>query len=1069
MEVTWDPGVGAYGYAYGYGYSTGSGNISYRIRWTPPYTLTSPPPPPPAALPGADHRFDISIPDSVQATVSAVLDQPQGLAYSASASSLYILVSASFWNGTDYKDIIILTDRQGNYSDYIEAPGKSGETEALTFIGTTLYAAYNEWDPSSFVVKGKVAKYNESTHTWSTIAGLSNLNAIGGLASDGTSLFIAYRDELRIEKRDPDTGAQITSFDLSVGWGGGPEPMGPPIWGFDALAYDSGGLYAAQNDVIIKVDPTTGAKIGDYMTGLWNIRGLTFVSETFSGTDYNILYIATTQWPGKVYRASKPGEVPEVENTPIGNYTTTFRVIADGTTYTDNSTFILSKLTTAPQVTITAPTQGFAYGAGSENITVSGYINDPSISSVTVGIALPEVTAFEDNDATEARWEHTNISGTMMWGPPYSSEDLWHRSSARDHTTGTGWSWRYANESTGNYETGMYANAGVLQTKEPISIGANNILTFWTWYDTELDFWPDRKLVEVSTDGTNWHPVAWIAKFWPPFMPPDITQEQYEALYFVPERAWTKVEVSLAEFAGQDIYLRFRFDSMDEFANNFEGWYIDDISITGAGFRGETVSVDENLYFSTIFTLAEGANTISVTAQRTNYAPKLTGTASVTGSLDTTKPVISLNPVTTPTNQIYQVISGNVTEANFDRLELRKNGVLEWSTTVLTDNVSFSHSVMLSEGVNTIFIEARDKVGLTDNVTATIILDTTGPAFNAVFPAGSGNTTYDVAYKTGEFSARPGDPFFIALNVTDAASAVAAVKLVTPDRPESEWPVAMKKTDLPEAVIDSWGFSAATKAAMNYVIPMQLPSGTPAGDYSWTVKAWDTAGNVSELTVTTKVVTTLEAFNIYLMPGWNLISTPLIPTTANITTLTANLTATGLFERVWYYDASKAGTPDEWLLYEPGVGGDLTTIEAGKGYWFKMKDLAAFTAAGKVSGPMATGLPNTPAPVKLTIAGQVLQPGAVVPPTYSVYAGWNLIGLHSEEPLPVSTALSSVTVPQRKWGSLLQYLNYINFPMQEGATPEIDLGRFDRLISTDIMQPGRGFWLYMVEAGTIVP
>jgi hypothetical protein len=134
-----------------------------------------------------------------------------------------------------------------------------------------------------------------------------------------------------------------------------------------------------------------------------------------------------------------------------------------------------------------------------------------------------------------------------------------------------------------------------------------------------------------------------------------------------------------------------------------------------------------------------------------------------------------------------------------------------------------------------------------------------------------------------------------------------------------------------------------------------------------------------------------------------------------------------------------------------------------------MKDLAAFTAAGKVSGPMATGLPNTPAPVKLTIAGQVLQPGAVVPPTYSVYAGWNLIGLHSEEPLPVSTALSSVTVPQRKWGSLLQYLNYINFPMQEGATPEIDLGRFDRLISTDIMQPGRGFWLYMVEAGTIVP
>jgi len=208
------------------------------------------------------------------------------------------------------------------------------------------------------------------------------------------------------------------------------------------------------------------------------------------------------------------------------------------------------------------------------------------------------------------------------------------------------------------------------------------------------------------------------------------------------------------------------------------------------------------------------------------------------------------------------------------------------------------------------------------------------------------------------------------------------------------------------------------------------------------------------------------------MPDWNLVSSPLIPTTANITTLTTSINATGLFERVWYYDASKAGTADEWVLYEPGVSSDLTTIEAGKGYWVKMKDLAAFTTAGKVSGPMATGLPNTPAPVKLTIAGQVLQPGAVVPPTYTIYQGWNLVGLHSEHARPVSTALSSVTVPQQIWGSLLQYLNYISFPMgpeEEGAMPEIDLGRFDRLVSTDTMQPGRGFWLYMVQDGVIVP
>ncbi|MFQ6122105.1 MAG: helix-turn-helix domain-containing protein [Dehalococcoidales bacterium] len=1071
VDVTWQPGVGAYGYGYGYGYSTGSGNISYTIQWTPPYTLTTPPTPPPSELPGADLSFDIdmSVPDQVQWDTGASLDQPQGLAYDG--TYLYVLVPANYWNGTDYKDIIIKIDTQGNYNSYFAAPGNSWNTQGLTFIGSTLYAAYNEWDPNTWMDKGKVAKYVSGN--WTAITGLSNLNPIGGLASDGTNLFIAHRDELRIDKRDKSTGALITSFDVASTWPTDPMMPGPPIWGFDALAYDSSGLYAAQMDCIVKVDGSTGDYINDWMTGLWDIRGLTLVSETFSGTAYNILYIGTTQWPGKVYRASKSGAVPEVENTPIGNYTTEFKVIADGTTYTETDSFTLSKLTTAPEVTISAPTQNFAVAAGSENITVSGSINDPSIATVTVGVALPAVTAFQDdveNEATtNAKWEHLNISGMMMWGPPYSQEDLWHRSSERDHTTGSGWSWRYAKESTGNYDTGMYANAGILKTKNPISVGADNILTFWTWYDSELDFWPDRKLVEASTDGSNWQPVAWVAKFWPPFVPPDITQEQFDALTMVPERTWTKVEVSLADFAGQDIYLRFRFDTMDDIMNNFEGWYVDDISITGAGFQGQSVSVDENLQFSTIFTLAEGSNTISVTAARTNYDPKLTGSASVTGSLDTTAPVISLSPVTTPTNQLYQTISGNVTEANFDRLELKKNGVLEWSTTTLTDNISFSQSIMLSEGVNTIFIEAKDKVNLTDNVTAYITLDSTGPVFNAVFPSTSGNTTYDVAYKTGEISARPGDSFFIALNVTDAASDVASVKLVTPGQSQADWPSALSKDDIPEAVIDNWGFTSATKTAMNYIIPMQLPSGTPAGDYSWTVKAWDTAGNLSQLTVTTKVVTTLEAFNIYLMPDWNLVSSPLIPTTDNITTLTANITATTLFERVWYYDASAAGTADEWKLYQPGVGGDLTTIEAGKGYWFKMKDLAAFTAAGKVSGPMATGLPNTPAPIKLTIAGQVLQAGAVVPPTYSVYAGWNLVGLHSENPLPVSTALSSVTVPQQKWGSLLQYLNYISFPMGGQGRPEIDLGRFDRLISTDTMQPGRGFWLYMVEAGTIVP
>lgn len=1079
VGVSLTPGVNtriAGGYGYGYATTT-SGNVTYNVRWTPPYTRTVEPPPAPVSLPGTTYNYDISIPSDVYWQTYAYTWYPQGLA--SSGSSLYTILPASSWNGTAYLDIIVKTNLSGTYQSYINAPGPPWATEALTFVGSNLYAATNEFDYTSWSYKGKVYKDTSVSGTsgnWTAIAGLSNLNAIGGLASDGTNIFIAYRDELTIEKRNPTNGGMINEWDLSNAWGVG---MWPPMWGFDALTYGSD-LYAAQGEMIIKVNPDTGLKTGEYKTGKWSIRGLEFVEENFADGAYKILYIATTE--GKVYRAAKPGDSPQVDKTPIGNYNVELKVVTNpSTTYTRNASFTLGKLTTAPVVTLSAPTPNFAVGTGAEDITISGTINDPSISTVLVGVVLPETTLFSDNvenqSDTLGKWTHSAIGGmnTWMW---YQTDDYWQRSDYRSHT-GNSYSWRYAN-SAGNYVSsgGWGANAGALKTQNTIAIGEDNKLTFWTWYDTDKDFWPDRKWVEASTDGVNWQLLSWLAEFWPPFVPLEVTQEQFSKLKMVPAREWTKVEISLAQYANQNIYLRFRFDTMDDWNNSQEGWYIDDLEITGAGFQGQNVNVNPvgaNLGFSTTFTLAEGANTITARASRTNYDPKQSGTASVSGSLDKTKPVVTLNAIPTFTKASSQLISGRVIEANFNRLEVKINGDLKWSTSILGANNIFSQTLLLDEGANNIMVIASDKVGLTDNATTAITRDSSGPVFEDVF-----TSQYAVAYKTGEKSARPGDAFFINLKVTDSGSGVASVKLIVPG-PASDWPSAMKKTDLPEAVIDSWGINATTKAAMNYVIPMTLPFGAPAGLYSWTVTAWDTAGNSSNLTVQTKVVTTLEAFNIYLMPDWNLVSTPIMPTTDNITTLTAGLAATRLFERVWYYDASRAGQLDEWKLYVPGVGGDLTRLQAGKGYWFKMKPLTtppggetsdndSFTEAGKVSGPMWPGLPDTPAPVKLTIAGQVLPAGGLaVPPTYTVYAGWNLVGLHSEYALPVSTALQTLTVPQQIWGSLLQYLNYIEFPMEEEGMPKIDLGRFDRLMSSENMEPGRGFWLYMVQPGVIVP
>jgi len=44
--------------------------------------------------------------------------------------------------------------------------------------------------------------------------------------------------------------------------------------------------------------------------------------------------------------------------------------------------------------------------------------------------------------------------------------------------------------------------------------------------------------------------------------------------------AWTTHTVDLTSFAGQTVNLAFRFDTVDNVANNFRGWHVDDVRIT---------------------------------------------------------------------------------------------------------------------------------------------------------------------------------------------------------------------------------------------------------------------------------------------------------------------------------------------------------------------------------------------------------------------------------------------------------------------------------------------------------
>jgi len=182
------------------------------------------------------------------------------------------------------------------------------------------------------------------------------------------------------------------------------------------------------------------------------------------------------------------------------------------------------------------------------------------------------------------------------------------------------------------------------------------------------------------------------------------------------------------------------------------------------------------------------------------------------------------------------------------------------------------------------------------------------------------------------------------------------------------------------------------------------------GEYRFAVRAVDRAGNVTEDRVRFAVVSTLEAFNLYLMPGWNLISLPIMPEKTDIEAFfeaffslfqvqlttgpaddrnpawspdgtkiafmrsgdiwfirTGALRFKQALKAIWHYDAATG----QWLVYSPGPAPDnLSTIETGKGYWIETEPKAF-----KYSPPIMAGLPKTPAPVKLTYKGTFLKPG----------------------------------------------------------------------------------------------
>jgi hypothetical protein len=183
--------------------------------------------------------------------------------------------------------------------------------------------------------------------------------------------------------------------------------------------------------------------------------------------------------------------------------------------------------------------------------------------------ASPTVVFSENVETGAAGWTMAALTG-----PP---TPLWHVVSEPACTPSSrsgNSAFYYGQDGTCDYETVGTTNSGILTSPLIPALPQDAALSFWHRRDVELEAFStfDQSFVEAQGNGGGFSIIkqletatgAW--RLSEDFLPPDPLNGAFSPL-------------DLTGFTGQDLDLRFRFDTIDDAKNVSLGWMIDDITI----------------------------------------------------------------------------------------------------------------------------------------------------------------------------------------------------------------------------------------------------------------------------------------------------------------------------------------------------------------------------------------------------------------------------------------------------------------------------------------------------------
>lgn len=211
-------------------------------------------------------------------------------------------------------------------------------------------------------------------------------------------------------------------------------------------------------------------------------------------------------------------------------------------------------------------TYSWSTGETTAQITVSPTTTTTYTLTATTscGSATDTVTVYVDDGLGGGLFQ--NFEGdTSAW----TMTGLWHSTNGSSCATPGYWSathaMYYGQDSSCDYSTGA-GTTGSLTS--PLITGINTASTLGFQYFRAVESYSgpyDQTIVEVSNNGGSTWTAVW-------------SRDSSNAS----ENAWTSSgNISLASYAGQDIKVRFRFDSRDDMSNTYTGWLVDDVVVRG--------------------------------------------------------------------------------------------------------------------------------------------------------------------------------------------------------------------------------------------------------------------------------------------------------------------------------------------------------------------------------------------------------------------------------------------------------------------------------------------------------